>query len=101
MTEKGSRASAGFLHALGAEIRYWRERRGMNRRELADRVGISATTVGRIEREGPSDFPATWRIADALDVKMTVLVDRAEQAAQLDQAREAREASPTTDTEAI
>lgn len=98
MTEKEGRQSAGFLHALGAEIRYWRERRGLSRKQLADRVAISATTIGRIEREGPIDLPATWRIADALDVTMAVLVERAEQAAQLDEAREAR---PTSDTEAI
>lgn len=46
----------------------------MTRQELAEAAGISETTIGRIEREGPVDIAATWRIANALSVPMSLLI---------------------------
>jgi transcriptional regulator with XRE-family HTH domain len=66
-----------FAEALGAEIRYWRERRSMSRPELAAKAGTSDTTMGRIERSGPVDVSLTWRICMALDVPLAIVVERA------------------------
>lgn len=78
-----SASAQAFAEALGAEIAYWRKRRGMSRPELAELAGISATTVGRIEREGPKDVSDTWRLAKVLNVPLQTMVERAEQAAQM------------------
>jgi transcriptional regulator with XRE-family HTH domain len=72
--------AAAFMKALGAEIRSWRGRRNLSREELARRAGISATTMGRIEREGPVDVSHTWAIADVLGIPLATLVERAEHA---------------------
>lgn len=66
------------LRALGAELRSWRQRRGMSREELAADAGISASTIGRIEREGPVDVGHSLAIARVLDVPLSTLVERAE-----------------------
>ncbi|WP_395659136.1 helix-turn-helix domain-containing protein [Nocardioides sp.] len=70
--------AAAFTAALGAEIAYWRKRRAMTRSELATAACFSASTMGRIEREGPKDVADTWRLAQALGVPLSTLVERAE-----------------------
>jgi transcriptional regulator with XRE-family HTH domain len=83
MTEQGAR---DFLAALGAEIKSWRQRRGMTRQQLAELVDISDTTIGRIERgSADASLPASdaWRIAAVLGLSFTSLVSRAEQAVAL------------------
>lgn len=90
MTEQDAR---DFLGALGAEIAAWRKRRGLSREELADRVDVSASTIGRIERGGVSAAVATsdvWRIAAALDLSFSDLVRRAEDADELAAGRSER-----------
>jgi DNA-binding XRE family transcriptional regulator len=74
---------AALLEALGHEIRYWRMRRKMSRAELAAAVGISETTMGRAERDGPADVGDTWKIANALGISFPDLVRRAEEAVGL------------------
>ncbi|WP_228941805.1 helix-turn-helix domain-containing protein [Nocardioides sp. Leaf374] len=76
-------ATEALLKALGEEIRSWRLRRKMTRGDLAGQVGISETTMGRIEREGPADVGDTWRIARELGISFPDLVRRAEEAAAL------------------
>ena len=78
MTEQEAR---DFLTALGSEIAIWRKRRGLSRADLARKVDVSETTIGRIERGGPSAAAATsdvWRIATALGLSFSDLVHRAE-----------------------
>lgn len=82
MYDTGAGARA-FAEALGAEIGYWRKRRGLTRGELAERAGISETTMGRVEREGPKDVSDTWRLAKALGIPFADLVRRAEEAAEM------------------
>lgn len=72
-----------LLKALGREIRYWRDLRGLSREQLAEKVGISPTTMGRIERDGPVDVGDTWNIALALGLGFSELIARAEQSLQL------------------
>lgn len=86
MNDSGLNARA-FAEALGAEIGYWRKRRGMTRGALAEAAGVSETTMGRIEREGPKDVTDTWRIATALGLELSALIERAEQAAKMSTAR--------------
>lgn len=61
---------------LAANLPDWRDRRKLTRRELAKRVGISAATIGRLERGERPDVPA-WvllSVAAALDVTADDLV---------------------------
>ncbi|MFT4189801.1 MAG: helix-turn-helix transcriptional regulator [Aeromicrobium sp.] len=75
-----------FLVALGAEIASWRKFKKLSREQLADKVGVSQSTIGRIERgdsvtaAGASDV---WRIARALGLSLSSLVSRAEETMQL------------------
>lgn len=83
MTEQDAR---DFMVALGAEITAWRKRRRLTRAQLASRVGLSETTIGRIERGGTDAAVATsdvWRIARALGLAFSDLVRRAEEAERL------------------
>lgn len=83
MSEQDAR---DFLTALGAEIAAWRKRRGLTRAELGQRVELSETTIGRIERGEASAAAATtdvWRIAANLDLPFSDLVRRAEDAVDL------------------
>ena len=82
MYDTGPDACA-FTEALGSEIRHFRSRLKLSREELADASGISASTIGRIEREGPKDVSDTWKIARALGVPLEKLIKRAEEGAQI------------------
>lgn len=82
MYDSGTSARA-FTEALGAEISHWRRLRKMTREQLAEAAGVSPTTMGRIEREGPKDVADTWRLATALKVPLVDLVRRAEEAASM------------------
>lgn len=78
--------TADFLAALGHEVATWRRRKGLTRQALAEQVGISETTLGRIERGGVEGSVATadvWRIADALGLTFSGLIARAEDAVRL------------------
>lgn len=85
MADIGYYTEEGFLQALGTEIRAWRTRQRLSRDELARRAGISATTLGRIERAngGAATVADVWRIAQQLQVAFPDLVRRAEDAAIL------------------
>ena len=71
--------------AIGAEIAYWRRRRGLSRAELGALVGKSHNTIGRWERgDTMPDVSETWKVAKALDVKLSTLIARAQDAAEQD-----------------
>lgn len=94
MTEQEAR---DFLAALGAEITSWRKRRKLTRGDLAKRVGVSETTIGRIERGGSDAAVATsdvWRISAALGLAFSDLVRRAEEAEQLSEVTDTRRLPP-------
>ncbi|MFC8600148.1 MULTISPECIES: helix-turn-helix domain-containing protein [unclassified Isoptericola] len=79
-------SEADFLYALGSEVRAWRARRGLTRAELASRVGISVSTLGRIERSSgvaSATVADVWRIAREVGIGLADLVRRAEEAAAL------------------
>lgn len=81
MTEKQMHA---FLGVLGSEIKVWRKRRGLTRPDLAARVGLSDSTMGRIERgDTLPGLEDTRKIAGELGLKLSELVARAESAADL------------------
>ena len=71
--------------AIGAEIAYWRRRRGLSRPELGAMVGKSLNTIGRWERGNTMpDVSETWKVAKALGVDLSTLIARAQDAAQQD-----------------
>lgn len=73
-----------FLTALGGEIVLWRRRRHLNRAQLGELVDLSDSTVGRIERGQEAGTPTDiWRIANALGVPFSTLIQRAEDVARL------------------
>lgn len=55
---------------IGLKIGYYRRMRGLTQEQLAEKVGISLTYIGRIERGATSGAALSvyWRIAEALDV---------------------------------
>lgn len=70
------------MRPRGDVIRELRQKGGDSLRSLADRAGIDAATLMRIEDGTSLGRPATLRaIADALAVPLPVIVDSAEQVA--------------------
>jgi len=62
---------------IGARLRELREERFLSHRELAQRAGVSPTTVLRIENnEGDTQRRTVRKLADALGVEPKELVDR-------------------------
>lgn len=76
---------SAFEVALGHEIRAWRQRRGLTLVQLAEKSGISKATIERFENatHGTS-ISNTWRLADALNVPLSTIVQRAEDALRID-----------------
>jgi transcriptional regulator with XRE-family HTH domain len=66
--------------ALGAAVRDFRARRGISQEDLADLSGMHRTYLGGIERgtRNPS-FTNIRRLADALEVRTSELMGRAEE----------------------
>ncbi len=61
---------------LGERIRKIREEKGWTQAEVADRINISSSAYGQIERKaGQSSFATLCKIAYALDVTVLFLVD--------------------------
>jgi transcriptional regulator with XRE-family HTH domain len=62
-------------HPVGERVRFWRQRRGMTQRLLADFAGISHSTLSRIEsgENGADRHPLVVRLADVLRVSPTEL----------------------------
>ena len=68
--------------ALGAVIRQRRRTLGLSQEGLAERAGIHPTHVGLIERaERTPSVEIVWRIARALDIKLSALIRRVERQA--------------------
>jgi transcriptional regulator with XRE-family HTH domain len=65
--------------ALGSAIRELRNNAGISQEYLADRSDMHRTYVGGIERgERNASFGNLLKLADALDVRLSVVVARSE-----------------------
>jgi transcriptional regulator with XRE-family HTH domain len=61
---------------LGERIRKIRESKGLTQAEVADKIDISASAYGQIERKAANAaFYTLCKIASALEVKITFLID--------------------------
>lgn len=62
---------AQFLKNMGFRIQFFRKKKGLSQEELAEKSGLSYSTISHIE--SPSSYPvsmvALYRIAAALDVE--------------------------------
>jgi transcriptional regulator with XRE-family HTH domain len=54
---------------------YWRSRRALAQRELADLVGVDITTVQRLERGATARLATVRKLAEALQVDPGDLMD--------------------------
>ena len=81
---------------LGARIAYWRERRGVTQRLLADRIGRSKSWVEKVEAgtRSASRLPVLLAICTELRVDLPVLIGR-------DPARDDRECMDDAQVELI
>lgn len=79
-----------FLSALGAEMKTWRERRDLSRFELAALAGTTEKLVGRYERGEVVKVAECFAIANALNVQLSEMVRRVEDALDVDSRGEAR-----------
>ncbi|MGW6200627.1 helix-turn-helix domain-containing protein [Kribbella sp. NPDC055110] len=63
--------------AIGRRVRYWRERRGIDRQRFADMVGRSTSWLDKIEKGERSllRLPMLERVADVLGVTPEALTD--------------------------
>jgi transcriptional regulator with XRE-family HTH domain len=66
------------LLSLGRAIRGFREERGLNNKQLAERAGIRHERVTAIEEgKSNSDYASLVKLADALGLSISALVERA------------------------
>lgn len=69
------------LAELGREVRAERVRRGLSRAQVAERAGISAAQVGKIERGDRGQLHEALRVANALGFSLGEAINRAEERA--------------------
>lgn len=60
---------------IGENIRLYRERRNLTQQQLADKVGVSWEMISRYERSTSSPLAKINKIANALDVKKSQLLE--------------------------
>jgi DNA-binding XRE family transcriptional regulator len=71
-------SSFSQLQALGRSIRATREEHGLDARQLSEKTGITHSRLTAIEDgQLDPDYESLLKLADALDVGMTALVERA------------------------
>ncbi len=63
--------------AVGQRVRYWRQRRNLDRKQLADMVGRSTSWLDKIEKGERSllRLPMLERVAEVLSIDPSVLTD--------------------------
>lgn len=63
--------------AVGERVRYWRQRRNLDRKRFADMVGRSTSWLDKIEKgeRGLDRLPMIERVAAALSIDPAVLID--------------------------
>ncbi len=57
-------------------VRYWRIRRTLLQRQLADAAGVNLTTVQRIEAGGLAGLETASKLAEALEVDAEQLLEQ-------------------------
>lgn len=78
-TDEGSRYPPGFAEALGRTIKVIRTDLGIERRDLAERAGISYSYITEIENGNkPPSSSVLGPIAAALGLRMSQLIEAAE-----------------------
>src|SRR4029079_9597505 len=78
---------------IGSQLRGQRERQGLSLRELARRIGVSASLISQIERDKVNASVSTlWALARELGLNMGDLFD--EEAGPGDGRRRRTEATP-------
>jgi transcriptional regulator with XRE-family HTH domain len=66
---------------VGDNVRELRTLNALTQMELADKAGITATALSRIERNEAEPRPSTlWKLAGALDVEPRELIKRSNDA---------------------
>jgi transcriptional regulator with XRE-family HTH domain len=83
-TPKAEALANAFAHALGAEIREERRRRGWRLADLAARSGVAIATIHRIEAGQRTSIATYCRISVALNMKPTFTLLRARAAGTSD-----------------
>lgn len=74
-----------MLRALGLRIAMERKRRGLqSQKALADLAGITERQMGKIERGERGQLAEVWKVADALEMNFSDLVEDAESVARRD-----------------
>jgi len=61
--------------AIGRTVKMLRESRGWSQDRLAEEADVTRQTVSNVERGGRPDVATLGKIADALNVKIGVLLD--------------------------
>jgi transcriptional regulator with XRE-family HTH domain len=57
-------------------LRYWRTRRALTQKQLAETVGAAVSTMARLEAGGGARLPTVRKLADALQVDPSALMDQ-------------------------
>jgi transcriptional regulator with XRE-family HTH domain len=57
-------------------LRHWRTRRAMSQKELAESIGAATSTVARLEASGYARLATVRKLADALRVDPTDLMNQ-------------------------
>jgi transcriptional regulator with XRE-family HTH domain len=77
------RATIRHLRALGRAFAEARKEAGLTQADLADRSGVSATTIKRIETGAVNPaYEAMFQLANGIGVPLTPIFDRAQQLAE-------------------
>lgn len=65
-------------HELGSRVAYWRERRGVTQRLLADRIGRSKSWIEKVEagKRSANRLPILMSICEELRIDLPVLIGR-------------------------
>ena len=71
----GSPMAPGAVTKTTPALRYWRTRRALLQRDLADRAGVSLRSVIRGESNEPLRLNVIRRLAEALNVRPDQLMD--------------------------
>lgn len=88
---------AEISRELGARVRHHRLTRNLRQRDLAERAGISVTSLRNIEREGPATLDAFIRVVMALGMseQLSHLLDtRATSLKSMEQTSNVRQRAP-------
>ena len=57
-------------------LRYWRTRRAMSQKQLAEAIQVALSTVARLEGGGEARLATVKKLADALDLEPGALMDQ-------------------------